>query len=379
MKRRFLLLAAFALMALLTPLGAKGQQQLSIRQVRQLAGTNTPVAFTGTVVGYYIGFYIVQTTDAFNVTSGILVNYVDSDHPLSIGDIVSIRATKVSYDETFGVISIGYHNLTDVTVIGHDDDEAHWVRNITLEELKNAHYPATRQRVVNDIYQYTLVKVSNLTVVDHLQNSYFNEYVVEDQSGVSDTIRFSDIDSETELPSGASLRSVTAVNYRQSGGYGGSIKLFVRSSEDIEFPSLRTIHYARTHLNQTMVVEGVVNHVNLSSSYVYIQDATGGMRLNFSTNPNLAIGDRIRVQVNPETYGISTIRSTPENTCILQRLGTETITPISTDMATLYNRAELTMQWYSDNYESRIMQLTDLTVTDRERGAISGSAYLKVT
>ena len=380
MKRRFIFLFAFALMALLTPIGAKGQQQLSIRQVRQLAGTYTPVSFTGTVT--YVRAAAIYIQESNSADGGIVVYYqgtTPSIGDISIGDIVTVQANKVELVDYY--ITILSPDVNSITVVGHNDTPV--TRNVQLQSLKNAHYPATPERVKNDSWQHTLVRLTNLTVVSHLQNSYFHGYVVEDQSGVRDTISFFGNSPEPELPVGATLRSVKAVNCRKSFGYGGYMKLFVRSAEDIEFPSLRTIHYARTHLNQTHFVDGAVNHVYLSSSslwFVYIEDATGGMQLNFSTNPNLTIGDRIRVQVNPETYGTSTIRSTPENTCILQRLGTETITPISTDMATLYNRAELTMtQWYSDDYESRIMQLTDLTVTDREQVAISGSAYLKVT
>ncbi|MCR5658332.1 MAG: chitobiase/beta-hexosaminidase C-terminal domain-containing protein, partial [Bacteroidales bacterium] len=377
MKRRFIFLFAFALMALLTPLGAKGQQQLTIRQVRQLAGTFTPVSFTGTVT--YVknaGTATIYLQESNSADGGIVVYYQGTTP--SIGDIVTVQANRVDLGNDH--ISILSNDVNSITVVGHNDTPV--TRNVQLQSLKNAHYPATPERIKNDSWQHTLVRLTNLTVVNHLQNSYFNGYVVEDQSGVRDTISFYGIDSEPELPVGASLRSVTAVNCRESIGYGGYMKLFVRSANDIEFDT-RFIHYARTHLDQTHVVDGVVNHVYLFSSSlwcVYIEDATGGMQLNFSTNPNLTIGDGIRVQVNPETYGTSTIRSKAENTCILQRFGTETITPMSTSVAMLYNKAEGTMpQWYSDNYESRIMQLTDLTVTDRELGVISGSAYLKVT
>jgi hypothetical protein len=379
MKRRFIFLFAFALMALLTPLGAKGQQQLTIRQVRQLAGTFTPVSFTGTVT--YVRAAAIYIQESNSADGGIVVYYqgtTPSIGDISIGDIVTVQANEVNLVDYF--ITILSPDVNSITVVGHNDTPV--TRNVQLQSLKNAHYPATPERVKNDSWQHTLVRLTNLTVVSHLQNSYFHGYVVEDQSGVRDTISFFGNSPEPELPVGATLRSVKAVNCRKSFGYGGYMKLFVRSAEDIEFDT-RFIHYARTHLNQTHVVDGAVNHVFLFSSSlwcVYIEDATGGMQLNFSTNPNLTIGDRIRVQVNPETYGTSTIRSTAENTCILQRFGTGTITPMSTSVAMLYNKAEGTMpQWYSDNYESRIMQLTDLTVTDRERGVISGSAYLKVT
>ena len=284
---------------------------LTIRQVRQLAGTYTPVSFTGTVTYVYnAGTATIYLQESNSADGGIVVYYQGTTP--SIGDIVTVQANRVDLGNDH--ISILSNDVNSITVVGHDDTPV--TRNVQLQSLKNAHYPATPERIKNDSWQHTLVRLTNLTVVNHLQNSYFNGYVVEDQSGVRDTISFYGIDSEPELPVGASLRSVKAVNCRQSGGYGGYRKLFVRSPEDIEFPSLRTIHYARTHLNQTHFVEGVVNHVYLSSSCVYIQDATGGMQLNFSTNPNLTIGDRIRVQVNPETYGISTIRSTPENAMV---------------------------------------------------------------
>ena len=379
MKRRFIFLFAFALMALLTPIGAKGQQQLSIRQVRQLAGTFTPVSFTGTVT--YVRAAAIYIQESNSADGGIVVYYqgtTPSIGDISIGDIVTVQANKVELVDYY--ITILSPDVNSITVVGHNDTPV--TRNVQLQSLKNAHYPATPERVKNDSWQHTLVRLTNLTVVSHLQNSYFHGYVVEDQSGVRDTISFFGNSPEPELPVGVTLYSVKAVNCRKSFGYGGYMKLFVRSAEDIEFDT-RSIHYARTHLDQTHVVDGAVNHVYLFSSSlwcVYIEDFTGGMQLNFSTNPNLTIGDRIRVQVNPETYGTSTIRSTAENTCILQRFGTRAITPMSTSVAVLYNKAEGTMpQWYSDSYESCIMKLTDLTVTDREQGAISGSAYLKVT
>ena len=293
MKRRFIFLFAFALMALLTPLGAKGQQQLSIRQVRQLAGTHTPVAFTGTVVDNGNDIYIVQATDASNVTSGIAV--CCSDYYLSLGQIVSIRANEVSYDEDFGEVYIGNDAITDVTSIGYDFDDASCVRNITLEELKNAHYPATRQRVINDIYQHTLVKVSNLTVIGHPDYPYGNndnDYIVENANGTRDTLTI-DNNWYTNFSPGQQLASVTAVNWRIKVGNPNRLysKLFVRSTKDIECANtnIKTIQYVRTHLDNFYYVKGLVSYVDEWSEdtqTIYIQDNTGGIEVRLPRLPN---------------------------------------------------------------------------------------------
>ena len=63
MKKIILLLAAFALMALLAPLGAKGQDYtgLTVRQARNHAGDGHSVQFTG-----YVS-YTYSTNSAFEV------------------------------------------------------------------------------------------------------------------------------------------------------------------------------------------------------------------------------------------------------------------------------------------------------------------------
>lgn len=363
MKRRFIFLFAFALMALLTPLGAKGQQQLSIRQVRQLAGTYTPVSFTGTVTYVYnAGTATIYLQESNSADGGIVVYYQGTTP--SIGDIVTVQANRVDLGDDH--ISILSNYVNSITVVGHNDTPV--TRNVQLQSLKNAHYPATPERIKNDSWQHTLVRLTNLTVVSHLQNSYFNGYVVEDQSGVRDTISFYDIDSEPELPVGATLRSVKAVNCRESIGYGGYMKLFVRSANDIEY-NPRTIHYARTHLNQTMVVEGVVNYIrNGNNPCVVIQDNTGGMRLYGSTLSNsLAIGDRIVIQVTPQLFGLSTGSEVyADQHLLLSRLAeNESIIPVHANFNDLMYRVNNPGNWQGDNYASRVIDLTNLKVVDK--------------
>ena len=181
--------------------------------------------------------------------------------------------------------------------------------------------------------------MNNLTVVNHLQDSYFHGYVVEDQSGVRDTISFYGLSPEPELSVGASLRSVTAVNCRQSIGYGGYMKLFVRSAADLEY-NTRTIHYARTHLNQTHLVGGIINYVGPINSYGWayasIQDNTGGLEL-WLDPPLPAAGDNVIMQVYPVKQSGDLIKS--QNNTIISTLGHDvTIIPANTDIATLYQQ-----------------------------------------
>lgn len=336
-------------------------------QARRLAGADTPVAFTGTVVSRDVGF-IVQAKDAFNITSGIDVNYI-GDNPVNIGDIVSIRANQVRFNENAGKVWISNSDLIDVTVIGHDD--APYVRNMTLEGMKNTHYPATRQRVINDIYQHTLVKASNLTVIGHPGYQYGdNDYIVENANGTRDTLT---LNSYMNLSPGQQLASVTAVNCRENDGNGYDSyyrhQLYVPNLNYIEFPVTRSIHYARTHLNQTMVVEGVVNYIrNGNNPCVVIQDNTGGMRLYGSTLSNsLAIGDRIVIQVTPQLFGLSTGSEVyADQHLLLSRLAeNESIIPVHANFNDLMYRVNNPGNWQGDNYASRVIDLTNLKVVDK--------------
>ena len=336
-------------------------------QARRLATTNTPVAFTGTVVSRDLGSVIVQAKDAFNITSGIDVNYI-GDNPVNIGDIVSIRANQVRFNENAGKVWISNSDLIDVTVIGHDD--APYVRNMTLEGMKNTHYPATRQRVINDIYQHTLVKASNLTVIGHPGYPYGdNDYIVENANGTRDTLT---LNSYMNLSPGQQLASVTAVNCRESDSNGHNVrrvKLYVPNLNYIEFPATKTLHYARTHLNQTMVVEGVVNYIrNGNNPCVVIQDNTGGMRLYGSTLSNsLAVGDRIVIQVTPQLFGLSTGSEVyADQHLLLSRLAeNESIIPVHANFNDLMYRVNNPGNWQGDNYASRVIDLTNLKVVDK--------------
>lgn len=311
---------------------------LSIRQVRQLAGTNTPVSFTGTVTYVYnAGTATIYLQESNSADGGIVVYYQGTTP--SIGDIVTVQANRVDLGNDH--ISILSNDVNSITVVGHNDTPV--TRNVQLQSLKNAHYPATPERIKNDSWQHTLVRLTNLTVVNHLQNSYFNGYVVEDQSGARDTISFYGIDSEPELPVGATLRSVKAVNCRQSGGYGGYMKLFVRSAEDIEY-NPRTIHYARTHLDQTHVVEGVINYVgpinDYGWAYASIQDITGGLELRLEP-PLPAVGDWVVMQVKPKigSVGACLISSDWDDNVFISTLDHNLILPRArTDIATLYQQ-----------------------------------------
>lgn len=147
MKRRFLLLAAFALMALLTPLGAKGQQQ-TIRQVRQLADTYTPVTFTGTVIykdQKEVSTIYMQNTDAYGITCGMRVVY-NGNVSISVGDIITVEAEKVSLADDH--VYINSSDVNRISVQGHGNYPEAQVH--TLQALKEWHYPATPWRIMND-------------------------------------------------------------------------------------------------------------------------------------------------------------------------------------------------------------------------------------
>ena len=308
----------------------------SLFQARHLAGANMPVSFTGTVTfrtdsGTNPATVYMQATDASNNTTGIALFVHNCPSSVQAGSIIAVSANKVCFDEERKSVFISSTDITDLTVVGQDPIPR--VRNMSLEGMKNTHYPATPQRVMNDIYQHTLVKVFNVTVVELLENNWFRGCVVENADHTRDTISYYYSDSEPTLQVGQTLASVIAVNCRESGtAYGGMMKLCLRSVDDIDF-NIKSIRYARTHIDQTHVVEGVVSFVNANE--VYIQDNTGGLYISGPDFPDLAVGDRIRVQVHPEINYIS-IKCFDSH--VIAVLGhDETLNPMVPDnIATLY-------------------------------------------
>ena len=332
-KKIYLFLATFALMALLTPFGAKGQTH-TVFQARHLAGTNTPVVFSGTVIENDPHFFI-QATDANNNTAGIRVVYT-GDVPIAVGDVVTVHANKVTLGNAWGEVWIGNSDISDIAVVGHDD--APLVRNTSLEEMKNKHYPATSAHVMNDNYQHTLVKISNLTVVERIASGvYSGDYILANSNGTRDTLCYFG-DDALNLQPGLLLKSVTAVNFRQCGNNTSYNyrKLLLGSPADIEF-STKTIHYARTHLNQTHVVEGVVSYVHDEESGmdVFVSDYSGGLALRFDSHPSLSIGDKVIMAVHPTDNSGRILSSS--NTLIAVVDHDKQVTPITTTVADLDN------------------------------------------
>ena len=329
----------------------------SLSQARHLAGANMPVKICGLVTckeGQANG-YSIQSTESGGITYGIKLSGGDNVH-LSVGDMVVIDANHVDFTPS-GVIYI--YSISSYRVVGNNLPFT--ARNVTLETLKSSHYPATPSRIMNDSWQHTLVKLSNLTVIGHPDYPYTNnDYIVENANGIRDTLT---LNYYMDLPAGQQLASVTAVNCRESG-IGRCTKLYVPNMEDIQFPSPRTIHYARTHLDQTHVVEGVINYVgpigNYGWAYASIQDNTGGLEIRLYP-PFPTVGDRVIMQVRPVNESGNLIESL--DNAIISTLDHNAILPrANTDIATLYQQNQSNPG--NGRYEGCLIQLQNAVVLD---------------
>lgn len=251
MKKRILLLAAFALMALMAPLGAKGQDYtgLTVRQARNHAGDNHSVQFTG-----YVAHFV---DNGPNSTASLFVQDNDLDgagieifapHSLvanvQTGYKISVTATEVTIGSS-DFVCVGSTEVTNVTVLATNTLPS--VITPSLQGMKDMHYPATSiPKIIADPFQSRLVRLNWLKVVQHLQNSHFHGWVVEDLNGVRDTLSLYDIYPRPTLTVGAMYKRVVAVNSRHSdNSYGGYNKLRVRSMNDLEEANLVTMQEAR--------------------------------------------------------------------------------------------------------------------------------------
>jgi len=283
-------------MALMAPLGAKGQDYtgLTVRQARNHAGDNHSVQFTG-----YVAHFV---DNGPNSTASLFVQDNDLDgagievfasHSLvanvQTGYKISVTATKVlaipsDYGNSGSVI-VESLDVTSVTVLATNTLPS--VITPSLQGMKDMHYPATSiPKIIADPFQSRLVRLNWLKVVQHLQNSHFHGWVVEDLNGVRDTLSLYDIYPQPTLTVGTMYKRVVAVNTRCSdNSLGGYNKLRVRSMNDLEEANLVTMQEARqlaTQSNQTgteVSVIGVVSFARFgdwNSGEIYMQTPNGG-------------------------------------------------------------------------------------------------------
>ena len=326
----------------------------SILQARRLAGTHMPVTTSGVVIGKLGDYdvYFIQSEDASGLISGIELNNVENLN-LSVGDWVVFDADEVCFGPGYYTVFVRDVSNHHVYHLGLTPT----ARNVTLETLKSSHYPITPSRTMNDSWQHTLVKLTNLTVVESYNGDHY--HIVENANGTRDTLY---LQHSMSLSPGLQLASVTAINCRESGS---GTKLYVPNNDYIEY-NIRTIHYARTHLDQIHVVEGVINYVGSINNYgwaaAYIQDNTGGLYL-WLDPPLPAVGDRVVMQVKPgiHSVGSNIIESRWDDNVFISTLGhNETITPASTDIATLYQQNQSNPG--NGRYEGCLIQLQNAVV-----------------
>lgn len=305
MKRRFLLLAAFALMALLTPLGAKGHETqgpdraLSVAGARLRAGLNTSVTFGGYVNFKGVNLFYVQDNYTYPDGAGLLVNCDNATHAnfdqVRVGTYVRITATKVSYSTLDGgSVYIDTHDFEGIEIVSQDNQLA--VVDATLQQLKDAHYPLSNH-LVSDHYQYRLVRLTNLQVVGY-QQGY--GYVVEDLNQVRDTIRCNET---LNLNVGQGISELVAIDNRDTHIYTyGS--LLVRFSDDAT--TVFSILQARrlADANMPVHISGTVIYKDQSAvSTIYMQNTdaygiTSGMCVYYNGNVSISVGDIITVEAD---------------------------------------------------------------------------------
>ena len=342
MKRRFIFLAAFALMALMTPLGAKGQMVYygNAYTARSLAGLDWNVGVTGIVNYTYIhkisGVRITYLQDNFSSGGGILVWSSTSVGPsdLAIGDEirVTVSGSNGSVIRMNGLNDyVMMQSPISITRLSRDHDLL-TMTNVTLQQLHDAHFPLSRTRTIQDHYQDRLVKLTNLKVIKETYDldpihdvNYGSSWVVEDVNGVRDTLDFCDY---YEIPNYQApdlrpndvIEYVYAVNARERNH-----KLLVRGITVANFriyPRSANILPARYYaqiegtMGIPLDVTGIVNFARFynGKGEIFMQTPNdqgggyGGIRIITNFNPanrGITVGTKIKVHGTPKVFDVS--------------------------------------------------------------------------
>lgn len=290
MKKRILLLAAFALMALMAPLGAKGQANtgLTVRQARNHAGDGQYVQFTG-YVNYRYDYYdgsaklFIQDNDASGAGICVFVPRAKMNNDIQEGSEVSVRAYKVTCQISSVGVCIFEGDVVSISIISQNHGIS--VMTPSLQGMKDMHYPLTEQRVINDPFQDRLVRLNWLKIVDHWGSYNRDGWIVEDLHGVRDTVNFDLSYPFESLQVGTMFKRLVALNIREQALFPTYNRLFVRKAIDTDITNLVTLQEARqlaTQSNQTgteVSVIGVVSFARFgdwNSGEIYMQTPNGG-------------------------------------------------------------------------------------------------------
>lgn len=274
--------------------------QFTASALRQLYAQGTTTVPGGTVTGVVISDYKSKSVEGHNVviqdaTGGIVLRFTDF-HSFNLGDQISVDVSGGNLSEYRGWLQVDGLDIGAGSVISHPGDVT--PRNATvLEVLNNAQtWESTLVRIDKVILTANSIYKGDVTVKDATGSMVlhtFNTATFANDALPTDTVSIIAIISEFDVPQ-LTIRNASDVS---GGGSSGT--------SEFTADTLRQMFAQGTTTVPNGTLQGVVisdyTTQSVTGRNLYIQDATGGIVVRFTANPNFDLGDEIKVDISGTT------------------------------------------------------------------------------